>query len=406
MSGFGYGIGSFMEGLASGIRSGQAISARNKSDALDERRLQIQEDAARRDAENDAYTRSINEKKMKWAEEDRARNLENETADRAWQEKQNGWSEADRAANAPLVETKRKADILEQEGKLSGLKTEDDIRKIRESADPEYRALESKSIQLGKDEAGKPIYGVDGEKAASEEEARQIYEKKYPFNNFFVKNAVPKIVDGYLKAGQPEKAAAFEKWATDKRTDNGIEASGRAIQALELGDVNGLNKALNEIASDKNYLVKDGFSVSGEIIKGNNDEKGIRVKYKNKNTGAEFSNDLIGSEAVSNGLQFIFDPKNVFEFNIKSTELTKKQAAEANKKGVDTGADITKEAYKQMGEARQKLDDVEAPDWAKAMTPEQKDAYVAGRLKSMLNNKSIMPQQSGASQPRTFSYGR
>lgn len=350
MSGFGYGIGSFMEGLASGIRNGQAISARGRAEALDERRLQMQEEAARRDAENDAYTRSVNEKKMKWAEEDRVKNTENEKADRAWQDKQHTWTEqdrarqeADRAANAPLVDATRKASMIEQENRLKGQQSEADILKMGDQAKSEYESGKSKSILVGKDETGKQTYSVDGEKVASKDEAEKLYEERHgSFMDNYYTNVAPKVVDTYIAQGNPQKAEQFKKFLEAEQGKKTVEIGGRIMQSYLLGDMDGVNKGINKLIRGGKYMVTDGYDVKAEPLK---DEKGntvgLRGVFKNKQSGETFNKDYAGDQ-LTEMIAGLSNPTVIFEQGIQAAAAHRAAAAKEREKGIDTGADIMK----------------------------------------------------------------
>lgn len=427
MSGFGYGIGSFMEGLASGIRSGQAISARNRSEALDERRLQMQEEAARRDAENDAYTRSVNEKKMKWAEEDRATSKSNEErllkeheADRAWQEKQHGWSEqdrtrqeADRAANAPLVESTRKAAILEQENKLKGAQTEADVRKMGDQAKTDYEGTKSKSILVGKDEAGNTTYSVDGEKAASKEEAEKLFEQRHgSFTDNYYTNIAPKVMESYIQNGQPEKAEMFRKYLDADQGRKAVEIGGRIMQSYLLGDIDGVNKHLNQLVRGGKYMVTDGYDVKGELLKDEGGKSvGLRVVSKNKATGEVFNRDYTGDQ-LAEGVAGIANPTVLFEHGLQSAAAARTQAAEERKKSLDTGLDMMKEDAKADAALRSKIleglvEQNNNAGFGGKMTSEQMQAEFNNRYNMVRKpGKSVMPPAGAGVPTMTWGPGR
>lgn len=421
MSGFGYGIGSFMEGLASGIRNGQAISNNIDARALDERRLKIQEDAAARDASNDAYNRSVNEKKMKWTEEDRAKNAENEKADRAWQEKQHGWTEqdrarqeADRAANAPLVETTRKAAILEQEGNLKSAQTEADVRKMGDQAKSDYEGTKSKSIILGKDEAGNQTYSVDGEKVASKEEAEKLYEQRHgSFTENYYTNIAPKIVESYVANGQPEKAEQFKKFIDAEQGRKTVEIGGRIMQSYLLGDMDSVNKGINQLVRGGKYMVTDGYDIKTEPLKDKNGATiGLRGVFKNKQTGETFNKDYAGDQ-LTEMIAGLSNPSVIFEHGLQSAAAQRAQAAKEREKGIDTGADIMKKQA-ELGDPnalRKELYDkmIQNGRIKPGMTPQQVGEIVNQEYDAIFGKnagKSVLPGAGGGIPTMTWGPGR
>lgn len=424
MSGFGFG--SFLEGLADGMQTGQALAARQTARELEERRLQIQEDAARREAENSAYNRSVSEKKMKWLEEDRARELESDKANRAWTEKQHGWTEqdraraeADRAANAPLVETTRKSSLLEQENKLSDQQSNKEIRDIRESSVKDYEGLKAKSILQAADETGKLSYTVDDQKYGTKEDAEKAFEAKHPFWSHFNANTRPKLVERLIAAGKYQEADATEKFFSDKKTANGLEQTGRLLEAMDAGDIEGVKKHLGAITKDPNYLIQDGYDIKtdfarddkGNVIKGEDGKPlGLKMTMTNKQTGQSFEEQAIGKADIITKMGWITDPASAVTWNMKQVERIRAQKAEEAKKGIDLAADMQKEDAKADNELRKQIDKEmnDANDRnTLSMTPEQKQAEFNRRYN--LARKPIQPTSpatSGGIPTMTWGPGR
>jgi hypothetical protein len=72
---------------------------------------------------------------------------------------------------------------------------------------------------------------------------------------------MPKIVQFYLQNGQPEKAAAFQKFFDDKKTQDGMKSWMKAVHALNVGDtdtfVDGMIGAYNSYYDDGYTALKD-----------------------------------------------------------------------------------------------------------------------------------------------------
>ena len=332
--------------------------------------------------------RLLEEQNSRAAESDKRAAAKSEIELKALRDSQAEWD-----ANAPVRDATRKSSLLEQQNKLSDQTTTANIKNIGENAKTDYDTATSKSVMVGKDEAGNPTYTVEGEKANSEEEARQIYQRKHPFATYFRQNRLPGMVEELIKSGRIADAGALEKWANDDRTTKGIEASGKVIESLSIGDIKGVNKHLNDIMSDRNYLVKDGYDINSELIKGENGEQGLRLSYKNKQTGESFSQDMIGTESIVNGLQGLVDPRAHFELNKHAVEAARTQRAKAAEKGIDMSSDVIKKASEQAIEYRKDLDDPIKYPFAKDWKPEQKDKYVKDRFETLVG------QHKPASQP-------
>jgi|GEM_PF-6098552 len=436
MSGLGYGIGSFMEGLASGIRSGQAISSRNRSEALDERRLQLLEEEARRKADDDAferdyknknmrlleeqnrrsdeearrrvdtdaYNRTVSEKELKMKEQMQNAQLPGIEADRAYKQelaKHNQLVNRDYEADAPKRDLERKAAILTQENLLKGAQTEADIRGMGEQAKADYEGQRSKAIFMSKDASGKTVYTVDGETTDSKEDAEKLYEQRHgSFMDNYYKVQAPKIMEAYIANGQPEKAEQFRKFLEADQGRKTVEIGGRIMQSYLLGDMDGVNKHINQLVRGGKYMVTDGYDVKAEPLKDKDGATiGLRGVFKNKQTGKSFSHDYAGdglTEMIS-GL----NPSVLFEHGIQSAERARAVAAEERKKGLDTGADIMKKDAELENPAvlkKQIFDKMSENGDLKNMTPEEVGAAVNARYNAIYGKgagRSIMPPGGG-----------
>lgn len=440
MSGLGYGIGSFMEGLASGIRSGQAIASRNRSEALDERRLQLLEEEARRKADDDAferdyknknmrlleeqnrradeearrrvdtdaYNRTVSEKELKMKEQMQNAQLPGIEADRAYKQELTKHSQLvnrDYEADAPKRDLKRQSSMLKTENELKSAKTEADIRGMGEQAKAEYEGQRSKSILMSKDASGKTVYTVDGETTDSKENAEKLYEQRHgSFMDNYYNVQAPKVIDAYIASGQPEKAEQFRTFLKAEQGRKTVEIGGRIMQSYLMGDMDGVNKHINQLMRGGKYVVDDGYEVKAELLKDKDGvPAGLRGVFKDKQTGKTFSHDYAGDQ-LTLMVSALSDPSVLFEHGIKAAEQARAAAAEANKKGIEIGGDVTKDAYKQKFELRKQLDDINAPAWAQQMTPEQKDAYVESRFKSILGGSppAAIGNQAGGVRPTTL----
>jgi hypothetical protein len=97
---------------------------------------------------------------------------------------------------------------------------------------------------------------------------------------------MPKIVQFYLQNGQLEKAAAFQKFFDDKKTQDGMKSWMKAVHALNVGDtdtfVDGMIGAYNSYYDDGYTALKD----QSELIK---DDAGklvsAKIAFRDEDTG-------------------------------------------------------------------------------------------------------------------------
>lgn len=258
MSNFGIGIGNFLEGIAKGAQ------LRSEND-LAERKLKLLEGRDARDAESDAL------------------NMKKTQADIDYQT-------SERSAQAPILKAQRDAT-------LTGLNDDAEMRSTfrsgSESAKSEYEAAKSKSIFVGKDAAGNPTYAVDGQKASSADDALKLFEQRHgTFMDSYRTKMLPQIVQGYLKRGDVKSAEAFEKWNNQKGVEKATQDYGRMMQSFALGDWDGVNKHLNSIVKNGDYLSQDHHDASAEPIIKDGQTVGLRIKYKNRTTNSESSKDF------------------------------------------------------------------------------------------------------------------
>lgn len=425
MSGFGYGIGSFMEGLANGIKMRQSMDAR----ALDERRLQLQED-------NAAFERQVKEQELDWKTKDRARadeeyqknapindalrqdklsEIDHAKKTREHTEADWNYQEEERKKNAPVLDAQRRDTLnkiergntewdwkkqdreadqpikdAERRNKLSGLDLENDAIEEKKAerktifdagseARKSYEDEKGKSILAGKDESGKETFTVDGQTFGSKAEAEAAFDTKHgSFVERYNQIAVPKIRDFYLEKGEPEKADKWIKWNSDKRVQRGQEIGGRLLQSYQVGDWDGINKHFNELVKNNDYMATDGYEIKAEPIVEEGKTVGLRGIYKSKANGSTFAQEYRNVGELGQVIEAVTNPATVFETNLaqfKAIETAKVKAAEKN---LETAGHVmeklAEQQLPQFVEFRKMLDASTDPTIRK-MNPQEKDTY-------------------------------
>ncbi len=393
----GYGIGGFMDGLADGLQTGQAIAARQSSLELDQRRMQLLEEEAKRKVETDAFDRDYKSKNMQLLQDHSSREAaaEKRIAD-------------EYGLNAPLRESTRNAGLMTQQGLIRDQETNRDVSDIRTNALKQHDAAREKSILQETDEGGKPIYSSEGQKYGSREEAQSAFEKNHPFWKEFNSNpnGLNKLVNTLEAAGKYTEADAARKFYSDKNAANGLQQQGLLVEAMGNFNIEGVKKHFNEMLKDPNYLIQDGYDIKvdfakddkGNVIKGEDGKPlGIDYNITNKRTGEVFADKAIGQDDVITKLGWAAHPENIIQWNAAQRERILKEKAEAAKKGIEVGGKILEKESEMDGRLRQQIDkEMNAADnrAAGTMTPEQKQAEFTRRYN--LARKPIKPSSPTA----------
>lgn len=346
MSNMGIGIGSFIQGLANGANVARQWDKQDQEAKFKERQLSILENADKRATAKDS------------------RDAANQDQDRQWKAE-------DRSANAPILAAQRRSAL----GALSDADAEKEAKK---SAGEEATAA----------------FKSDPNRYGSVTEAyRQI--------------AVPKVKQFYLSQGDTAKADAFEKWANDKRIENGIETVGKLEQSFQRGDWDAVSKHYNSLMSDGAYVPQTGFKYSAEPIKGK-DGKVVGLRATTTSPDGESANeDFTDITQVHQKLMPMISPQTMFEFGkhqYEQEQATKAERAKSQNKLVN---DITLEGVKNQNQADLKRMEIAgkiAEERAKALGPQGIKDYANGVLQVMKlqseNNAGFakLPPEQQASQ--------
>jgi hypothetical protein len=315
MPNYGIGIGSFLDGLTKGMALKNQQDQQKVTNDLNERRMKLSEGQDARAAQSDALS-------LKKAQTD----LDN--------------SQADRAATAPILAAQRKVqlDNLNDESEQRAT-----VRSGTDQAQKDYAAEKAKSIIVGKDDAGNPTYAVDGEKAASADDADKLFEQKHgAFMDAYRTRVVPKIINGYLKRGDVKSAEAFQKWSDNKGVESATQDYGRMMQSATMGDWDGATKYLNSMATNGDAISQDRHKLVATPIKDKDGKtSGIHVDYKDNVSGQTFGRDFSDMDEFHKYAATLMSPDSLFEQG--KADLAAHQAAQAEKaKGLNKLAnDIT-----------------------------------------------------------------
>lgn len=176
--------------------------------------------------------------------------------------------------------------------------------------------------------AGAPKrYTVNGKGFDDPAEARKYAESSAPtLTEFMRKTMVPKMQEAYIAQGDPEKAAAWGKWASDTEHEEHAKTWAKTYQAAQAGDIDAA--AAGVIKMYKNY--DDGISlVSSEKVKDKDGNvTGFNVKLKTDATGEQRSQFIDKKALTEMGLAAL-SPVQMFEQVYKRQQAADQLSAKA-----------------------------------------------------------------------------
>jgi hypothetical protein len=313
MSNLGNGIGSFVTGLTKGLAARRSMDQADLENQLAERKLKLLED-------NQTYERGIGDRKMKILEDDAARRAK---------EDERKLREFD--AESPIRDAERR-------NKLNTLNDDNEQRTTLRSGTEEtrrkYDETRARSIKSTRNADGTEAYTVDGEKAASKDDADKMFEQRHgTFMDSYRTQMVPRIVEGYLKRGDTRGAEAYQKWNQMTGIQSAISEYGRMMQSFELQDWNGVNTHLNKMLKNGDYFNQDRHDIKTEPLMQNGKVVGLRMTYKDKVNNSESSREFKDMNEFKRFAGVIAAPDSVFEQNrLDMAEQAKSQNERAKEK--------------------------------------------------------------------------
>jgi hypothetical protein len=125
------------------------------------------------------------------------------------------------------------------------------------------------------------IPGADGQASgfrvgqhtfATQEEANKMAERQVgSFMDYYRRVGAPRVMEGYLQSGDPDRAAAFAKWLDTEGSRSGMRSWAQAMRAAQWGDADGFARHLTSAYNNQDYF-GDGQSVGrAEVLR---DERG------------------------------------------------------------------------------------------------------------------------------------
>ncbi len=330
MANFGIGIGSFLDGFVKGANVRNDWDRQAKSDAREDRRLDMAETrmAQDKEASDRNYQLDVDQFQHTKSIGDFNRMIKGD---------EHRWSAEDRAAEAPVK-------AAERQQRLQGYQ---DTQSLRDAATAGYErsigayqdavGKAKASVQEAPQAASGPQFTFNGQTFKTRQEAEAAAESAVPDAlQFYTKYGVPQIQDAYLKSGDPEKASAYGKWAQNEYVQAGMQDVYRLYGAMQLGDWGGANRHLNSLFRNPGYM--DLSNIDGKIspiTDGDGNPQGIRIDYKDRQTGQAVSRDITDMGEFQQTVLAIVRPEAVFEHNTRQLDAAvgmKQTMAEENYK--------------------------------------------------------------------------
>ncbi|WP_036289526.1 hypothetical protein [Methylosinus sp. PW1] len=351
MANIGLGIGSFINGLTSGVNAARQWDQADQLQKIRERQLSIMENQDRR------------------AEDKAKLDAENNAQDRKWKQEDRDSVEEEKTKNEPIKDAQRKSILTG----LNDASAERDAKSAAGSA------------------AQKEMDANPGKYGSFEDAYRAV--------------AVPKIQQHYLSRGETDKADAFGKWSNDKRTEAGIKSFGNFSNSIAVGDWGGATKHLQSIFDDPAYMAPHGYKIGVEPIR---DDSGKQIGVRGTTTGPDGQTQTKDFTDPGQLYQFvspIINPHSAFEWakTVHDNEIAAKsqRASERNK----LSDQIELEGFKQQGQADLKSMEIAGKIAEKradgiGMDPKEYTKAVLDMSKNMADNGMLSkPDANGKSVP-------
>lgn len=366
MANFGIGIGSFLDGFVKGANMRNDWDRQAKSDAREDRRLDMAEDKLAYDktAGDRAYQLDVDRFGYAQKSGDRAYQLQADQFQhtRSIGERQQArldqtqqWAAEDRAAEAPVKAAERQQQL---QGYQDAQTLRDATRAAGEKSIGAFNAAVSAakaSVQeVPSPAAGaQPQFTFNGRTFKTREEADAAVEASVgTLTDHYIRTGVPIIQDAYLRAGDPEKASAYGKWAQNEQVQAGMKDAVRLSVAFERGDWDGVNRHLDSILANTGYMDLSGYEGDATPLKDASGQTvGMRIEYTDKRNGTKFTQEFRDMAEFQQGVLGLVNPQAVFEHNTRQIDAAAAVKAEAAKDSYKTANDILLERAK--GEVRQ-----------------------------------------------------
>jgi hypothetical protein len=149
---------------------------------------------------------------------------------------------------------------------------------------------------------------------ATQEEANKVAEGQVgSFMDYYRRVGAPRVLEGYLQSGDPDKAAAFGKWMDTEGSRSGMRSWAQAMRAAQWGDADGFARHMTAAYNNQDYF-GDGHSVGRAEVTRDAQGKatGMNLTIRDRNGGERTQSFTGMNDVYRAGLSFL-SPDKAFE---------------------------------------------------------------------------------------------
>jgi hypothetical protein len=350
MSGFGIGIGAFVEGMMKGYKFVNDQKAAERKEVREDRRLDLEDKRVQADADFRKHQIGADNVRLDLArqglglqrdqiaatrENTAAANRRADNADRRAQGEYDTRMQ-EHNANAPLREATRESGIATaklgaaQSGeKLDALNT---MQAERTKARAAYDEKKKNEITIGAGENGAQTFSYGGKTYDSAEAADEAYDKANgSFYRQFMRKVGPAQVERMAASGDVEGAKAYKGYLESAELEDHMDHLGKVYASLTKGDWSGTANAIKEAVKGKNLLEADGLEIDVQPVK---DKKGSTVGMRLSMKGADGNTQSMEFNDINKAMEYINAVANptegykVFQARQKVADASRAKLAE------------------------------------------------------------------------------
>lgn len=210
----------------------------------------------------------------------------------------------------------------------------------------------------------------------------QPTRKKVSFTDYLYSQALPKIIDETIAAGDLQGAEALRKWGQDEKERKFIDGFGQTLNAFAAGQSDGNYEPFAQKTMD--LLNKGGYGVQAtgyEMVKDNQGNQ-VGVKFNLKDGDREYSHTFNSMEEAGNFIAGQGDPRmrvKLFQSQVEgAAKFKQKMAEEEGKARIGLGKDLALEDAKQAN----RLQVVAANSKQNGSKIQQDFEYMSGVMKA------------------------
>lgn len=196
-----------------------------------------------------------------------------------------------------------------------------------------------------------------GNSYANAEDQAKAAKKNAPLpEDFYLRDVVPKIKETYIAQGNMQGAEAWDQWAQEKSTQQGMKHWTNALRAGQMGDFKGYADHMVKAYNTPNYF-DDGLHAEGyDLVKDKDgNTTGLTLKMKNKETGEVYAQTIHGQDDMVQAGIGLLDPANAFKTTLAQVQARQAAQAKADLEGAKSTNRMTEKSYAVQAEHGSKV---------------------------------------------------